>query len=250
MIYEDEVLILKEIKYKENDKILHAISRNHGKMQIIARGCRKNNSPYVNVAQIASYSKCQLYKNKDMYILEGAELIDNFYNIRCNITAFLHCTYVLEVMNYVSHENEVEPRVFDMTLKLLSVLDKVKDDCITIENIVAAFELKLVTMLGYRPMLDNCVVCGKPITTNSFFRIEDGGIYCSQCIVNTHNCINIEYNEIITLHMMLHSKLENIYQIKDINDKLKLLIRKYMFFNIGKSNFITLKLLEKGTIYG
>jgi len=88
MIIEDEILVLKEIRYNDNDKILHALSKNNGKIQIVSRGCRKNKSPLVNISQIMSYSKCQLYVSRDMYILNSGELIDNFYNIRNNITAF------------------------------------------------------------------------------------------------------------------------------------------------------------------
>ena len=41
MIFEEEVLILKEVKYKENDKILHALSKTRGKIQLLSKGCKK-----------------------------------------------------------------------------------------------------------------------------------------------------------------------------------------------------------------
>jgi len=74
----EEVLIVKEVSYKENDKILHALSRTKGKIQLISRGCRKNNSHLVNVSQLFAYSRCSLVKSRDMYIINSAELIDNF----------------------------------------------------------------------------------------------------------------------------------------------------------------------------
>jgi len=91
MIYEEEVLILKEVSYKENDKILHALSASKGKIQLLSRGCKKNNSILINSSQLFSYSKCVLYKSKDMYIIDSSELIDNFYNIRNNIDVQIWC---------------------------------------------------------------------------------------------------------------------------------------------------------------
>lgn len=38
---QEEILILKEISYKENDKILHALSRTRGKIRIISKGSKK-----------------------------------------------------------------------------------------------------------------------------------------------------------------------------------------------------------------
>ena len=41
MIIEDEIFVLKEVRYNDNDKILHALSKNNGKIQIVSRGWKK-----------------------------------------------------------------------------------------------------------------------------------------------------------------------------------------------------------------
>ena len=241
MIIEDEILVLKEVRYNDNDKILHALSKNNGKIQIVSRGCRKNKSPLVNISQIMAYSKCQLFVSRDMYILNSGELIDNFYNIRNNITAFLHGTYILELLSYISQENDVDGKAYEMN---------------KIENIISIYELKLISMLGYRPQIKECILCGEKLNNKSLysFNIKDGGIQCIPCIqcIDNNDCVNINisgidisYKNIVLLNSMLMSKLDDEDIINSIGEDMNFLIRKYLFFHIGKSNFTTLKLLKK-----
>ncbi len=252
MIIEDEILVLKEIRYNDNDKILHALSKNNGKIQIVSRGCRKNKSPLVNISQIMSYSKCQLYVSRDMYILNSGELIDNFYNIRNNITAFLHGTYILELLNYISQENEVDKKAYDMTIRLFQILESVEDDEKKIENIISIYELKLISMLGYRPQIKECILCGEKLNNKSLysFNIKDGGIQCKNCVNINISGYDISYKNIVLLNNILISKLDDNEIINAISDNMNFLIKKYLFYHIGKSNFTTLKLLRKGDIYG
>lgn len=264
MIIEDEILILKEVKYKDNDKILHALSKKNGKIQILSRGCRKSKSSLINISQIMAYSRCQLYDSKDMYILNSGELIDNFYNIRSKITAFLHGSYVLELLGYISQENEIDGKAFDMTIRLFQILNDIEEDEIKIENIISIYELKLISILGYRPQLKECIICGEKLNKNSSYvlNIKDGGIQCVECMerliasqrvnsntnfVNINNNIGkIDISYIVLLNNMLVSKLDDSDIISEINDKIRILIKNYLFYHIGKSDFTTLKLLRKG----
>jgi len=239
MIFEEEVLILKEVKYKENDKILHALSKTRGKIQLLSKGCKKNNSHLINVSQLFAYSKCMLFKSKDMYIIDQAELVDNFYNIRNNMDAFLYGNYILELIGFVAQENDVDYKIFNMTVELLRCLSQFTSD---FEKLAAAYELKLISMLGYKPDFYNCLSCGANIKSSSIFSIEEGGFYCSNCEKYVSG-INMEYNEILAMERILRTKFEDISSIDNINSKVINLIRKFLFYYIGKNNFITLKLL-------
>lgn len=239
MIIEEEVLILKEVKYKENDKILHALSKANGKIQLLSRGCKKNNSHLINASQLFAYSKCSLYKTKDMYIINSAELIDNFYNIRINMDSFWYGSYIIELISYVASENNIDNKIFDMTVSILHYLSQFRND---FDKVTAAYELKLISMLGYKPDFNHCLSCGKVIKATSTFSIEEGGVFCSSC-VKYGNGINMTYKEILCMERILKSKFEHISSIENIDSKITNIIRKFLFYYIGKSNFTTLKLL-------
>lgn len=235
---QEEILILKEVSYKENDKILHALSKSRGKIQIISKGSKKSNSHLINASQLFAYSKCNLLVSKDMYILTYADLLDNFYNLRKNMDAYYYGCYILELISYVAQENEYDSRVFDMTVSLLSHLCTYSKD---FDKLTAAYELKLVSMLGYKPDFLHCLHCGSLMKDKGRFSIAEGGVFCSKC-VNYGNGINVTYNEILTMESILKSKFENVGFI-DMSKNIMSLIRKFLFYYIGKDNFTTLKLL-------
>lgn len=234
----DEILVLKEVIYKENDKILHVLSRTRGKIQLISKGAKKSNSHLINASQLFAYSKCSMNISRDMYIITSADLIDNFYNLKNNMDAFFNGNYILELISYVAQENEVDFRIFDMTVSVLKYLSVMSKD---FDKLTAAYELKLVSMLGYKPDFAHCISCGKDIKNDSQFSIKDGGLFCSEC-VNYGNGINVTYSEILTLEKILKIKFENINSI-EVSKKILQIIRNFLFYYIGKDNFTTLKLL-------
>lgn len=234
----DEILVVKEVNYKENDKILHALSRTRGKIQLIAKGAKKSNSHLITSSQLFAYSKCSMTTSKDMYIMTSADLIDNFYNLKNNMDAFFYGNYILELISFIAQENEVDSRIFDMTVSVLHYLSTMSKD---FDKLIAAYELKLVSMLGYKPNFKHCLSCGKEINSYSQLSIKEGGLFCSQC-VNYGNGINVTYNEILTMENILKSRFENISSI-EVNKKILHIIRNFLFYYIGKDNFTTLKLL-------
>lgn len=234
----DEILVLKEVSYKENDKILHVLSRTRGKIQLISKGAKKSNSHLINASQLFAYSKCYMTVSKDMYIITSADLIDNFFNLKNNMDAFFNGSYILELISFVAQENEVDFRVFDMTVSFLHYLSSMSKD---FDKLTAAYELKLVSMLGYKPDFRHCIACGNEINENSKFSIKDGGLLCPDC-VNSGSGINVTYSEILTMEKILKTKFESIGSI-EVNQKILQIIRSFLFYYIGKDNFTTLKLL-------
>lgn len=235
---QEEILILKEVNYKENDKILHALSRTRGKIQIISKGSKKNNSHLINASQLFAYSKCTLAASKDMYVLTSAVVLNSFYNLKNNIDAYYHGCYILELISFIAQDNEYDFKVFDMTVSALKYMCTYSKD---FDKLTAFYELKLASMLGYKPNFLNCMSCGSLIKENVRFSIKDGGVYCPRC-VNNGNGINVTYNEILTMQSILKSKFDEIGSI-EVNKNIMNLIRRFLFYYIGKDNFTSLKLL-------
>jgi DNA repair protein RecO (recombination protein O) len=173
-----------------------------------------------------------------MYILTSAQLLDNFYGLKNNLESYYHACYILELISYLSQENEYDARIFDMTVSVLSHLSKSTRDQ---NKLAAAYELKLAAMLGYKPDFLHCLYCGSAIKGDGKFSVKEGGIFCGSC-VNYGNGINVTYNEIITMDKILKSKFEVLGSI-EVPKHIMGLIRKFLFFYIGRDNFTTLKLL-------
>ena len=119
-----------------------------------------------------------------------------------------------------------------------------------------------------RPQLKECVICGEKVSSNSTYilNVTEGGLQCSECIermlalqelnsnyeyVNINRNKNIKknyisHNNIVLLNKILASKMNDSDIISEIDNKLRIMIKNYLFFHIGKSDFTTLNLLKKG----
>ena len=62
-------LVLREVNYKESDKILTVLTAEGGKRTVKARGCRRKNSPLAASAQLLVYSNMTLFAYQDRITL-------------------------------------------------------------------------------------------------------------------------------------------------------------------------------------
>lgn len=250
IINDEEIICLKEFKYKDNDKILRVLSRDKGNIQLIAKGARKSKSKLLNVSQILCYSKCDLSNKGDMYILSNGELIKNFFNIRTNLDAFFMSSYILELIDYVSRQTECIPNLFEMTLKFFTVIDELskydesKND---LDILVSMFEIKLASMLGYRPVLSNCIYCGRTIKVKSHIDTENGGLICDSCLkkYRNRNLFLLDEKSIVLIEKLIMTKFQYYSELGKLDGVLINYIRQYLHFHIGKNNFKSLDMFKK-----
>ena len=71
-------IVIKEIQYKDNDKIITLLTDEFGKISCLAKGAKKNNSPLLAACQLFVYSEFVLYKGTSFYHINSAETIDFF----------------------------------------------------------------------------------------------------------------------------------------------------------------------------
>jgi DNA repair protein RecO (recombination protein O) len=244
MSIQDEIIVLKEINYKDYDKILHCFSRKFGKIQIMSRNTRRINNENASISLTFNHSKVNLYKNKDMYILNNGNLVNNFYNIKSRYEAFVYSNYTIEILNHILQENEANEKLFDMTIKLLKMFSEISDNH---KELMAAYEIKVISILGFRPYLLDCVNCNNN-NNISYFSVREGGAICNKCGSFIHGLIKIEKEDIKCIDYMINNKFEDIID-KSIDVKVLYLIKEYFNYQVGKNDFKSLRLLG-GQNYG
>ena len=78
-------IVIREVTYKDNDKIITILTDTLGKVSVIAKGAKKTNSPYLASSQYLVYSEFVLYQNTGYYYLNSASVINTFYNVRVDL---------------------------------------------------------------------------------------------------------------------------------------------------------------------
>lgn len=178
MLMTTQALVLREVNYKEADKILTVLTRDAGKLTVKARGCRRKGSRLAAAAQLLSYSEMTLFEYRDYFSLNEAEPLELFWGVRADVEKVALGSYFAEVMENIAGEGLADPTLLSLILNSLYALDKLKKSQ---QLIKGSFELKLMALSGYEPLLDGCVGCGVPQPEDPRFQLIGGVLHCAHC---------------------------------------------------------------------
>ncbi len=171
-------IVLRETNYKEADKILTVLTRDLGKKTVKARGCRRKNSKLMASAQLLSYSEMTLFEHRDRLTLHEATGKEAFWGIRQDIELLSLVSYFAELLDAVAQEGVPQPELLSLLLNSMYALDTLKKEP---KLVKASFELFLMALAGFAPMLDACAVCGKAEPEQARLHLREGVLHCAAC---------------------------------------------------------------------
>ena len=174
-------VVLSSIDYGESDKIVTFYTLEFGKIKGIAKGAKRSKKRFVNNLEPFSYIKLLFFQKpgRDLVMLEQADIIGRFDSLLTDIDRLAFGSYCLELLNEMTPEGQINQKAFELLLKFLVMLDQGAN----IRTLVVFFEMRLLSILGYHPHLDMCVVCKNTPTNNKriFFSSARSGILCFNC---------------------------------------------------------------------
>ena len=170
-------LVLREVNYKEADKILTVLTRENGKMTLTARGCRRKGSPLAACAQLLAWSEMTLYQYNGRWAVKEGETQRLFDGVRGDLEKLALACCFAEMTEQLTIEDVPAPEVLSLLLNSLHALDRLDRPPALVK---AAFELKLMCLSGYEPILDACAVCGVE-PEQPQFHLSEGVLHCARC---------------------------------------------------------------------
>lgn len=170
-------VVLRVAPTKESDCILTVLTDTMGKLAVVARGARRKGSRIAASCELLAFSELTLYRRGNWYYLDEASTITLFDGVRQDIELLALASYFAEMTECVTAEDECAPEVLSLLLNCLhalSTLDKPQ------ALVRAVFELKLLALSGYEPLLDDCAVCGVHNPGEPVFDARQGVILCRE----------------------------------------------------------------------
>lgn len=171
-------LVLRETNYKESDKILTVLTREGGKRTVKARGCRRRGSPLAASAQLLVFSDMELFEYRDYFTLNEASSLEQFWGVKGDLDKLALGSYFAEVTETVADEGRADEALLALVLNSLFALDKLQKPLALIK---AAFELRLLCLAGYEPMVDACALCGAEAPEAPRLDLREGVLHCAAC---------------------------------------------------------------------
>ena len=178
MLLTTQGIVLREVNYKEADKILTVLTRDFGKRTVKARGCRRKNSRLTAGSQLLVYSEMTIHERGEFLTLNEADPQQQFWSVRQDLELLALASYFAEVTENACQEGEESSELLSLLLNCLYALDTLKKPK---ELVKAAFELRRLALTGYEPLLDGCAVCGLPEPENPRLHLSQGVLHCARC---------------------------------------------------------------------
>jgi len=145
-------IVLREVAYKDSSKILTILTSGEGKLTVSAHGAFRKNSKLAAVTGLLVFSEMTLLKKKDRWTMTEARSVEQFAGLRDDLILLSLGTYIAELTEAVADEDSPNPELLPLCLNALYALsEKIK----TPEYIKPAFELRLMAISGFEPLLDH-----------------------------------------------------------------------------------------------
>lgn len=234
-IVSTEGLVLRYADYKEADRIVVLLTPEMGKLTVSARGARRPKSRLLAGAQLFCHADYQLFKLNEAYTMSQVELKESFFNIRNDINKFAYATYIMNLTEEAVLPDEGARKTYRLVLDALAFL---ANNELNAQDIVHAFEIKLIDILGYRPILANCSLCGGSCNDKTSFSITDGGLVCENCRSNGNKKQSIHMSTVKTLNHMLQMDMRrlNILKVSQrVRSELEEILPAYLEYVFDKS---------------
>ena len=171
-------IVLRETQTKEADKILTVLTAERGRIAVIARRARRKNSPLAAPCELLAFSELVLYEQHGWLMMSEGSTIELWSGIRRDVELLSLASYFAEMAEAVTGEGEPAGEVLALLLNALYALDTLKKPR---ELVKAAFELKLLSLAGYEPLVAACSVCGAAAPKEPLFDAAQGVVLCRGC---------------------------------------------------------------------
>jgi len=196
-------LVLRETQSKEADKILTVLTAERGKLAVIARGARRRNSRIAAASQLLAFSELVVYERRNWFLLDEASTITLWDNVRRDVLLLSLASYFAELAEAVTGEDVPAKETLSLLLNALYALDTLDKPPALVK---AAFELKLLALSGYEPLVTNCAVCGRTAPEEPMFDAAQGVVLCRRCADVARELLPLDPGSLAAMRHVLGSE--------------------------------------------
>lgn len=152
-----------------------------------AKGSRRPKSLLMAATQFLCFGEYVLYKSGNTYSINSCETIEVFYNIRTDLDKLNYASYMTKIINDVTTENQNSYRILQLFLNTLYMISETDKNLSLINSV---FTLRLLSIIGFRPQIEECKEC-KTKDDLTYFSFRDSGFKCSACAKQDKGAVEI-----------------------------------------------------------
>lgn len=181
--YATPAIVLRTRPFGESDRIVSFLTANFGKVTGIAKGAMRSRKRFVNSLEpfaLINLSFQDTSPSNLVFILT-ADLVLGYRHLASSLERISHAAYLVEITEGLIGEREENIAIYQHLKDGLGYLEQHG----TSLRFLTSFELKLLRLVGYQPVWENCKRCGDDRLARDadhwHFSLVEGGILCGSC---------------------------------------------------------------------
>jgi DNA repair protein RecO (recombination protein O) len=175
-------IVLHSTHFGEGHKLVRLYTESLGRAEASAFGARKTKSRFGSRLEPFTIGNVLLYHRSEdsPYSIREMEVIQTNTAVREDLGKYVIGSACIEtVIRYVEREHRDQElyQVLSETLQVLNASHPAKN-----LYVLSMYDVKFLTIMGYRPDTELCVKCSKPLQSSELFSDSLSGFpLCAQC---------------------------------------------------------------------
>lgn len=210
-------LILNEQSVGERDRLITVLTKNRGIVRCFVRGGKSFSNKSFAATHPLCYSRLNIFVGKNSEIIDDAELIRFFSELRQDIEKLALVQYMFEVAISCIPQGVDSEKQLSLILNCMHFLSTGER---TDKFVKTVFEIRMMLSLGFMPDILYCSECGCYEADVMYFNCQKNNIICSSCVKDQTELIKLSRGAITALRYIITAEPKKVFSFNTSQDSL------------------------------
>jgi DNA repair protein RecO (recombination protein O) len=235
MICSTPGFVLRSFDFRETSKIATFFTRDYGKVKGILKGIRSDAKKFGSSLSLLSLNHVVFYskRNSEIHLVGQCDLIDTFGMTQQPVLkGFAYASHIAELVDVLMPLEDAQPRVFDLIFDFLNTFKENTADTRSF------FQIKILSLSGFKPHFDSCLGCAHKITKEAYFSSSRGGLLCRECLSQDRHATPILQGTVAAILYIERSDWKKALRLNlsaTIRKQLESILLSFIHFHIGRA---------------
>lgn len=224
-LYKVEGIVLRRRNLGEADRLVTILSRDRGKMTLVARGARRPRSRLGGRLEPPTRFRALVVEGRSLDVISQVEVLDAHARLRDGLERMGATAVVLELADRALADRHPHPEVYRLLVDALGLLRAGADRLAGLW-----FTARLLVLTGHRPAVGRCSVCGRRLRGAAVWSAALGGSLDGACRSRDPRAVAVTPRATALLAFLLDARpaaLRRLYPPKADWDAVEECLRSY-----------------------
>lgn len=200
MLKKDQAIAIRTLDYSETSQIVTLFTKDHGKIDAMAKGAKRPKSPFGGTIEIFSCGEIVFTEKGDQKLSTLAEFnqMPRFLGLRTRLFALNCSLFAAELLDLFTLEYDPHSELFDEMLLFLQDQLESKNQTSSLARLLS-FQLMLLRQIGGGLVLDRCTNCKAAYSAQwptVYFSSSSHGLVCRDCEASFADKVRLDKNAV------------------------------------------------------